>query len=78
MPKGTGGFAKTGKARPGQWSPRVKGQTETNFKQKSAAQTTAAMQGGPAPSGKATNRWIRPARNDASKQFGNPPGKKVF
>jgi hypothetical protein len=53
------------------------GQREKGFKQKTAAQVTAAMQGTGMPSTK-TNPWIKPARSDASKQFRDPPGRKVF
>lgn len=69
-----GGFALTGKAKPAQFSPRVKGQTETGFKQKTEKQATAAMMGS-APSFGATK--AKP-KNNGSKQFGKVPGKAVF
>lgn len=80
MPRGksSGGFALTGKSKPAQFSARVKGQNETGFRQKSEKQCTAAMQGGPMPSTNPGNRWIKPARADASKQFTKAPGKAVF
>lgn len=78
MPKKSGGFALTGKSRPAQFSPRVKGQSETGFRQKTEKQATAAMQGGPPPSTNPGNRWIKPVRADARRQFSSAPGKRVF
>jgi hypothetical protein len=78
MPKGKGGFALTGKSKPAQFSPRVAGQRETGFRQKTEKQATAAMQGSPMPSSNPGNRWIKPARADARKQFTKAPGKAVF
>lgn len=73
-----GGFALNGKAKPAQFTERQKGQNETGFKQKTAKQVTAAMQGGPMPSGKGEDKWNESPRADARKQFGNVPGKAVF
>ena len=66
----------SGKKKPAQFSPRVKGQTETGFKQKSEKQVTAAMQGSSMPSGK--GKADQGTRRDAKKQFGKAPGKAVF
>jgi len=76
MPKGTKGFAKTGKSKPAQFSPKVAGRTEKGFKQKTPKQATAAMQGRP-PQGGKTKADSGP-RADAKKQFTKTGGKGVF
>lgn len=78
MRRSSKGFALTGKAKPAQFTERVKGQKEKGFKQKTEKQATAAMSGHTPVSGKIPNQWVKPARKDASKQFANPAGKKVF
>ena len=74
MRRSSKGFALTGKAKPAQFSERVRGQTETGFVQKTEKQATAAMQGR-APSFAATK--AKP-KNNGTRQFGKPPGKAVF
>lgn len=78
MKKSSGGFAKTGKAKPAQFTERQKGRNETGFKQKTEKQVTAAMQGTSMPSSKGEDKWNESPRADARKQFGNVPGKAVF
>lgn len=75
MPKKSQGFPLTGKARNSQFT-ATGGRREVGFKQKTEKQVTAAMQGGPMPSG--TTKSSKPARRDATKQFGSAPGKRVF
>ena len=72
------GFAKTGKSKPAQFQPRTPGQVERGFRQKTEREATAAMQGSGLPSTDPGNRWIKPARADARRQFGNPAGKRPF
>lgn len=69
-------FAKTGRAKSKQFTEKSPGQREPGFKQKTARQTTAAMQGGPIPSGR--GMADKGPRKDAKRQFTNAPGKKVF
>jgi hypothetical protein len=76
MPKKSQGFPLTGKAKNSQFSAGSGGRREVGFKQKTAKQVTAAMMGGPMPSG--ATKSSKPARRDATKQFGSAPGKKVF
>ena len=71
------GFPKTGKAKNTQFEPG-KGQREKGFRQWSEKEVTAAMQGEEPHSPKSTNPGSHPARKDASRQFSNPKGKKVF
>lgn len=73
-----GHFVKTGKGKNSQFTERTPGQPEPGFKQRTAKQTTAAMQGSPMPSGKSPAPGSGPARRDATKQFGKAPGKAVF
>lgn len=77
----TSKFAKTGKARPAQFSENTRGQTETGFKQKTAKQVTAAMMGSTPSFAKTSSmrNKRRPGRilNDDA-QFGRVPGKRVF
>ena len=70
------GFALTGKAKPGQFTERVKGNKETGFKQWTAKKVTAAMQGTSMPS--STTMADKGPRKDAKRQFSTPAGKKVF
>ena len=72
------GFTNRGKKKPAQFTERTPGQREPGFKQRSAKQVTAAMQGTSMPSGKLTNPGTGPARRDATRQFGTPAGKKPF
>lgn len=74
MAKGTGGFAKTGKARPAQFGKTAAGAREKGFTQKSAKQVTAAMQGKPMAGGATKAK----PKNSGSKQFGKASGKAVF
>ena len=74
MAKGTGGFAKTGKAKPAQFGKTAAGSSPKGFKQNTAKTATAAMQGKPMAS-MATK--AKP-KNSGSKQFGKAPGKAVF
>ncbi len=74
MAKGTSGFAKTGKAKPAQFGKTAAGASEKGFKQKSAKQVTAAMQGRPPQGGEVKAK----PKNKGSKQFGKVPGKAVF
>lgn len=76
MAKGTGGFAKTGKARPAQFGRTAAGASPKDFKQNTLKTATAAMQGKPPPP--TATKSSNPPRRDAKKQFGNAPGKKVF
>ncbi len=68
------GFAKTGKAKPAQFSPGVGGRTEKGFRQKSEKQVTAAMQGRPMESGETKAK----PKNNGRKQFAKSSGKAVF
>jgi hypothetical protein len=76
MAKGTGGFAKTGKAKPAQFGKTAAGSSPKTFKQNTAKTATAAMQGKPPQSKGAEAKTI--TRKDARKQFGKVPGKAVF
>jgi hypothetical protein len=69
-------MAFSGKAKPAQFSPRVKGQKETGFNQWSEKKATAAMQGSKMPSGK--GKADQGTRKDGKKQFGKVPGRAVF
>jgi hypothetical protein len=69
------GFPTTGKAKNTQFK-ATGGRREVGFKQKTEKQVTAAMQGSAMPSG--ATKSSKPARRDATKQFGSVPGKKVF
>lgn len=73
---GTKGVAKTGKARPAQFSPKTPGQRETGFTQRTPKQATAAMQGRAAPSGR--GEADKGPRADAKKQFTKTGGRGVF
>jgi len=76
MAKGTGGFAKTGSAKPGQFGKTAGGSSPKGFVQNTQKKATAAMQGKPPVSG--ATKSSKPPRADAKKQFSKAPGKKVF
>ena len=67
-------FAKGGKSKPAQFSPRVAGRSMPGFKQNSEKQVTAAMQGRPPQGGKVTAK----PKNNGSRQFTKAGGKAVF
>ena len=71
------GFVKTGKGANRQFTEKTPGQTERGFKQKTEKEVTAAMQGTSMPD-QGGDKWQKPVRADARKQFGSAPGKKVF